>query len=201
MPSTRTGRAVASSTPDPEPPDDQGAESSHLVAVPDETPVTAGGLVIREPSPCLSPPGPLVSPQAGVVAVRPAIDNGEGAMQQPPSLPAVAAIAQPSSKEPQVTQKRAQVMLEEVTDEEAGLPRRAPTSSHCMNYDPMEGASPESEQQDSVLGNPVAQSTARDAFHGDTQFHSVKSVRPSVSASRFSRNTESIQQVMCEHAE
>jgi hypothetical protein len=66
-------------------------------------------------------------------------------MQQPPS-PVVAAITQPSSKEPQVTQKWAQVMLEEVTDEEASLPWQAPTSSHHMNYDPMEGASPESEQ-------------------------------------------------------
>ena len=36
--------------PEPDPPDDQRAEA-HLVTTIDEDPVTAGGLVIREPSP------------------------------------------------------------------------------------------------------------------------------------------------------
>jgi hypothetical protein len=195
------GRWLAPS-PDPEPPDDQdqGAESAHLVTIPDETPVTAGGLVIREPSPRPRPPGPLESPQAGAVAVRPATDNGEQAMQQPPVLPVVAAIARLSPERPQDARRLAQVTVETVTDEEVGLSRRAPMPFRRA-YAHMERASPESEQQDSVLGNPVAHSTAQDTLRGETQFHPVSTMTPSVDNSRFSRNTQSIQQVMREHAE
>jgi hypothetical protein len=186
--------------PDPEPPDDQGAESAHLVTIPDEMPVTAGGLVIREPSPRLSPPGPPVSPQAGAVAVRPATDNGEQATQQPPSLPVVAAIARLSPKRLQDARRRAQVTVETVTDPEVGPSRRAPTPIHRA-YARMERASPESEQRDSVLGNPVARSTAQDAFQGNIQSHFVSSITPSINKSRSSRNTQTIKRVMREHAE
>ena len=80
-------------------------------------------------------------------------------------------------------------------------PDHPATSRHRMNYDPMKGVSPESEQQDSVLGNPAAHSTAQNAFQGNTQFRSAVSTTPPVSNSRFSRNTQSIQRVMREHAE
>jgi hypothetical protein len=186
--------------PDPEPPDDQGAESAHLVTIPDETPVTTGGLVIREPSPRLSPPGPPVSPQAGEVAVRRATDNGEQATQQPPFLPVVAAIARLSPERPQDARRQAQVTVETVTNEEVGPSRRAPTPIHRA-YARMERASPESEQRDSVLGNPVARSTAQDAFQGNTRSPSVSSITPSVNKSRSSRNTQTIKRVMREHAE
>ena len=71
--------------PDPDPPDDQGAKA-HLVAILDETPVMAGGLVIREPSPCLRTPEHSVShttsPQEGVIVLRPANGTSGSAEQQ-----------------------------------------------------------------------------------------------------------------------
>jgi hypothetical protein len=185
--------------PNPEPPDNQGAESAHLVMIPNEMPVTAGGLVIREPSPHLSPLGPPVSPQVGVVTIRPVTNNGEQVTQQPPSLLVVAAIAQLSPKRLQDAQRQAQVTVETVTDSKVGLSWWAPMPIHhacaCM-----ERASPELEQWDSVLRNPIAWSMAQDAFQGKTQSHSVSSITLSVNKSRSSRNTQMIKQVMCEHA-
>ena len=61
--------------------------------------------------------------------------------------------------------------------------------------------SPESEQWDSVIGNPAAESTAQGTLHEETQFHSLRSHSPSVGTSRFSRNTQSIQWILHEHAE
>jgi hypothetical protein len=177
--------------PDPEPPDKQGAEKvAHLHKVTDDMPVTGGGLVIGRPTPSPRPPSPIVSTQ---IVVRPATDNDEEVVRRarPPS--AVVATYRPSSRERPPTRKR--VRLLKLTDEEAGPP--APTSRHHMRY----GPSPESEQQDSVLGNPIAQVTAQDAFHRNTQLHSVTSFTPPVSTPKFSRNTQSIQRVMRGHAE
>ena len=63
----------------------------------------------------------------------------------------------------------------------------------------MRGASPESEQQDSSLRIPAAQSTAQNVPQEETQFHSVLSHPPSENTSRFSRNSLSIEQVLREH--
>jgi hypothetical protein len=176
--------------PDPEPPDKRGAEKvAHLHKVTDDMSVTAGGLVIGRPTPSPRPPSPIVSTQ---IVVRPATDNDEEVVRaRPPS--AVVATSQPSSRERPPTRKR--VRLLKLTDEEAGPP--APTSRQCMRYD----RSPESEQQDSVLGNPIAQVMAQDAFHRNTQLHSVMSFTSPVSTPKFSRNTQSIQWVMREHTE
>jgi beta-glucanase (GH16 family) len=162
--------------------------------------VTAGGLVIREPSPCLSPLGPPVSPQAGAVAIRPVTDNGEQATQQPPFLPVVAAITWLSPKWPQDAQRQAQVTVETVTDEEVGLSQQAPTPIH-HTYACMERASPESEQRDSILGNPIAWSMAQDAFQGNIQSHFVSSITLSINKLRSSHNTQTIKWVMCECTE
>jgi len=56
------GRWIAPS-PDPEPPDTVAAEGeTRLIAAADEIPVTAGGLVIREPSPRPRAPRPHRKP-------------------------------------------------------------------------------------------------------------------------------------------
>jgi len=184
-------------SPNPKSPNKQGVDT-HLVEVTDKTPVTAGGLVIRQTSPCPCTLSPLVSPHVGEIVVSPVVDNNEEVVQRP-CYPPVAMMPWPSSWEPQNTWWQARVIKEEVTDEEAGPSWLAPTSSHHVHYD--QGTSPESEQQDSILGNPIAQSMAQHAFHVDTQFHLVTSITPSVNVSRFSHNTQSIQQVMHEHAE
>ena len=51
------------------------------------------------------------------------------------------------------------------------------------------------------LRNPVAQSTAHNAFYENTQFQSAISVPTSENASRFSHNPQSIRRVMREYAE
>src|SRR5258706_13962296 len=71
------------SRPDPDPPDDQGA-IAHSVNPTDETPVMAGGLVIREPNPRPSTPArsasSTASPQEGALIVRrPIGTDGTGA--------------------------------------------------------------------------------------------------------------------------
>src|SRR5258706_2860348 len=63
----------------------------------------------------------------------------------------------------------------------------------------MRGASPESEQQDSSLGIPAAQSTAQNVPREETQFHSVLSHPPSETPSSFARNSLSIERVLHEH--
>ena len=96
--------------------------------------------------------------------------------------------------------KRQPVTIEEVTDEEGGPPRRIPSLSSPVHRD-SNRASPESEQRDSVIGNAAAESTAQGALREETQFHSLRSDSSSVGTSRFSRNSQSIQRVLREHAE
>ena len=133
--------------------------------------------------------------------MRPATANSKEAAQQPGLLPVTAAAVRPSINQPEITRKAAQITVESVADEEAGPPQRVRLLNPHARNDTMEEASPESEQQDSVLGNPVAQSTAHNAFHKNTQFQSAISVPTSENASRFSRNPQSIRRVMREHAE
>ena len=190
-------------SPDPDPPDDQGVDATeaHLADETNELPVTAGGLVIREPSPTPRTVSQLVIAPTAEAIVRSTDEHDEEAAQQPRSLSAVAAAPLPSPNGAQFTRKQAQVTVEPATDEEAGPTRLVSASARSAQHDPMREASPESEQQDSVLGNPVAQSTAHDALHVNTQFHTTSSANQSVNGSKSSRNTHSVQRAMREHAE
>ena len=183
--------------PEPEPPDDQGVgQDAHTAASVSETLVTAGGLVIRDVSPRHPLLGPPVSTTTSEVLVRSARDNSRETAPPHRSSLVIADTAEPLAKQ----FKRQPVTLEEVTDEEGGLPRQIPSFSnpvHCNS----DRASPESEQWDSVIGNPTAESMAQGTLHEETQFHSLRSHSPSVGTSKFSCNTQSIQWVLCEHAE
>ena len=170
--------------PDPEPPDDHNGQGASVRA--HETPVMAGGLVIKEPSP---------RPCNNVV--KPVSNSGRETTQRRWSPSVNADTAQSLPK--RLTQQP--VTMEEVTDEEAGLPRRTHPLSCHLHRELRKGVSPESEQRASVLGNPAAESTAQDAPQEETQFHSIRSLTPPANASRFSHNTQSLQQVMHEHAE
>ena len=181
--------------PDPEPPDKHNDQGASVRA--HETPVTAGGLVIREPSPRPPPLRRTESPQAGDIIVRPVSDSGRETAQRRRSPSANADTARSLPKRP--TQQP--VTMEGVTDEEAGPRRRTPPLSRHLHHELRKRVSPESKQGDSVLGNPAAESTARDARREETQFHSFRSLTPPENASRFSRNTQSLQRVMREHAE
>ena len=183
--------------PDPEPPDDQGVgQDAHTAASVSETPVTAGGLVIRDVSPRRPLLGPPVSTTTSEVLVRSARDDGRETAPPHRSSSVIADTAEPLAKQ----FKRQPVTMEEVTDEEGGPPRRIPSFGNPVHRN-FDRASPESEQRDSVIGNPAAESTAQGALHEETQFHSLRSHSPSVGTSKFSRNTQSIQRVLREHAE
>ena len=64
--------------PDPEPPDDQGAEAQLVTSI-EEAPITARGLVIREPIPRGRAEersvSPTMSSQEGALIVRPVNSN------------------------------------------------------------------------------------------------------------------------------
>ncbi len=190
------------SCPDPDPPDDQGA-IAHSVNPTDKTPVMAGGLVIREPNPCPSTPerlaSSMVSPQEGALIVRLASGTDGMGAQTSRSRLSLTRLIRPTSPEHPIPSAHARVTVESVTDEEAGQSRPPRPSGLQTQYDLMRGASPESEQQDSSLGIPAAQSTAQNVPREETQFHSVLSHPPSENTSRFSWNSLSIEQVLCEH--
>ena len=171
-------------------------QDAHTAASVSETPVTAGGLVIRDVSPRCPLQGPPVSTITSEVLVRSARDDGRETVPLHHSSSVIADMAEPLAKQ----FKRQLVTMEEVTDEEGGPPRQIPSFSnpvHCNS----DRVSPESEQWDSVIGNPTAESTAQGALHEETQFHSIRSHSLSVGTSKFSHNTQSIQWVLCEHAE
>ena len=94
-----------------------------------------------------------------------------------------------------------QITIKSVVDEEAGPPQQVRLLNPHAQNNTMEEASPESEQQDSVLGNPVTQSMVHYAFHENTQFQSAISVPTSENASRFLCNPQLIWQVMRKHTE
>ena len=70
-------RRWTTSSPEPKPPDDQGAGPAPLIigAFELEIPVTVRGLVSRGPSPRLRAKGPPVNPRPGASPVRPATGN------------------------------------------------------------------------------------------------------------------------------
>ena len=85
--------------PDPEPPDDQGeAGNAHLVTTPDKIPVTAGGLVIRGPSPHPRTLEYSVNHQARKIIVRPDSDYGREIVQRRRSPSVIAETARPLAK-------------------------------------------------------------------------------------------------------
>ena len=165
---------------------------AHLVAILDETPVTAGGLVIREPSPRPRTPECSVSrttsPQEGAIVLRPANGTSGLAEQRSQSHLSLTHSDWPTPpKHPKPTW-HALVTMESVTDEDARQPRP-----------PLQEISPESEQLDSDFGNPAAQSTAQNVPLEETRFHSVLSHPASGNTSKFSQNPPSIEQVWREH--
>jgi len=131
--------------------------------------------------------------------VRPASGTDGTGAQTSRSRPSLTRPIRPTSPEHPIPSARARVTVESVTDEEAGQSRPPRPSGLQTQYDLMRGASPESEQQDSSLGIPAAQSTAQNVPREETQFHSVLSHPPSENTSRFSRNSLSIERVLCEH--
>ena len=112
--------------PDPDPPDDQGAQA-HLTNMADETPVTAGGLVIREPNPRARIPeratsreaSHTTSPQPGALVVRPVSGNSGSGAQRPQSHASPIQADRPTTIE-NPKPRRPQVTVETVTDEDAG---------------------------------------------------------------------------------
>lgn len=192
------GGRWAAPSPEPDPPDDLEAEYASLVAAEDEIPVTAGGLVIREPSPNHHY---LVNPQLGDNLVSAATEDGEDVARQSRLPTGLGTTIQSSPRQPVPApmKARARVTVETVTDEDAPH-RRAPSSSYRKS-NPVSRVSPESEQRDSSIGVPVAQSTPQGALHAETPFESAQSATPAVSTTRFSRNSHSINRVMREHAE
>ena len=189
------GRWTAPS-PDPDPPDDQGVVSAPLITMgdDDEIPVTAGGLVIREPAPRPRP----TSPPPGPVSPEP--ETGMDVVMRPRSPSASDAMARPLSKQPENVRRQTRVTIEDVTDEEAPASRRGSPPGNNAILEEIERPSPESEQQDSSW-NPAAQSTAQHAFHGDTQFETAISVSPPISPPKSARDSQSVRREMREHAE
>jgi hypothetical protein len=194
--------------PEPDPPDDQDGNVSA-----EDAPVTMGGLVIREPSPRPRAPehrpeipeGTRVSSQTGAIALRPAGNDRERELQRSRSHPSSSHASLPTSNERPKPKGRARVTVETETDDDAPpRPPRPPfpsPSSQRVRHEPMQRASPESEQRDSVLGIPAAHSSAQHGLREETQFHSVLSHRSHENTSRFSRNSRSIERVLREHAE
>ena len=103
--------------PDPEPPDDQSADQSVRQTAPiDEGPVTARGLVIREPSPRRPTLVQTESPQSGEHSVRSVSGNGREMVLLRRSPSVIADTAETREKR----LKRQPVTMEEVTDEDGG---------------------------------------------------------------------------------
>ena len=160
--------------PDPEPPDNQGVgQGAHTAASVSETPVMVGELVIRDVSPCCPLLGPPVSTMTSEVLVRPARDDRREMAPLHHSSLVITDMAKPLAKQ----FKWQLVTMEEVTDEEGGPPRQIPSFGNPVHRN-SDRASPESEQWDSIIGNPAAESMAQGALHEETQFHSLRSHSP-----------------------
>jgi len=186
--------------PEPDPPDDREEKSSA-----DEAPVTMGGLVIREPSPRPrraavqrpeSPAGVRVSSQTGAIALSPASDNRKPELERTRPHPSSSHASLPTSNEH--PKPKRQVTVETGTDEYVRPPKPPSPSIRRALHESVRGVSPESEQRDSILGKPAAHSSAKHGLREETQFHSVTSV---THRWKSSRNTQSNQRVMREHAD
>src|SRR5258708_10434608 len=189
-------------SPEPEPPDDQEAAYAALSADRgDEAPITAGGLVIREPSPRAQSPTPLERTQPTPAPAAPVAHGEPEVTTQQQLVPIVVApTASSPSRERPVPQRRTLIAVESITDEDA-KPRsvdrlngnQRPTPSEGLNMDPV--------HMSPSIGEPMAHSTANGAVDENTGHHSVSANTASIHASRFSRNSESLRRVLQEHAE
>ena len=169
----------------------------------EEEPVTAGGLVIREPSPrnraLERSASPTMSSQVGALIVRPASNNARSDAHQSRSHRSSEIVPLPISNEPPTRNWFPRVTAETVTDEEAGPYRPNSPFSYSTGYGPEQRPSPESEERDSGFGNPAAQSTAQNALRNETRLHSARSQSTAGNTSRFSRRPASVERVLRVH--
>ena len=183
------------SRPDPEPPDDALQD--------EEAPITAGGLVIREPNPRSRAeersPSTTMSSQDEAPAVRPASNSGRSNAERSRSHRSSIIAPMPTSNELPTRNRYVRVTAETITDEEAG-PYRPYSPPVQSRRDSTRRPSPESEQRDSSSGNPAAQTAAQSSPQNETRFHSAASQTTAVNTSRFSRRSISFERVIQEHA-
>ena len=155
-------RHWTASSPEPEPPDNQGAAPAPLVIRPlePEIPVLAGGLVSRGTGP-RPRARPAVNPRLAAGPVRPAARDME---TTPRSLLDLGNTARSSSKRPAPAARGpALVTAESFTD--GGAPPRRGASSSGHRKSPAPARSPDSEQRDSCCPEPAAHSAPRNAAH------------------------------------
>ena len=192
-------RRWAASSPEPEPPDDQGAAPAPLVirSLKPEIPVLAGGLVLRGTSP-RPRARPAVNPRPAAGPVRPAAGYVE---EKPRSLLDLGSTARSSSKRP-VSVARGPALVTAELFTYGGVPPCAGPSSSGHRKSCASIRSLDSEQCDSSAAwNPVAHSMARNATHSNPDFGPVKSATLPVSTARRSRHRESVRREIREHAE
>ena len=192
-------RRWTASSPQPEPPDDQGAAPAPLVirSLGPEIPVLVGGLVSRGTSP-RPRARPAVNPRPAAGPVGPAAGDME---ENTRSLLDLGNTARSSSKRPAPAARGpALVAAELFTDGDTPPRRGASSAGHRKSCASMR--SPDSEQCNSAATrNPVAHSTARNATHSNPEFGPVKSATLPVSTARRSRHRESVRREIREHAE
>src|SRR5258708_21764313 len=174
-------------SPEPEPPDDQEAAYAALSADRgDEAPITAGGLVIREPSPRAQSPTPLERTQPTPAPAAPVAHGEPEVTTQQQLVPIVVApTASSPSRERPVPQRRTLIAVESITDEDA-KPRSVDRLNGNQRPAPSEYTSPS-------IGHPIAHSTANGAVDENTGYYPA-----SIHASRFSRNSESLRRGFAE---
>jgi len=102
---------------------------------------------------------PTMSSQAEALNVRPASNNGRPDAQESQSRQSSIIPTLLTSNEHPTHERCPMVIVQSVTDKEAGPYRPTSPFSHHVGYGLTQRASPESEQQDSRFGNPAAHST------------------------------------------
>ena len=191
-------RRWTASSPQPEPPDDQGAPAPLVTrSLGPEIPVLVGGLVSRGTSP-RPRARPAVNLRPAACPVRPAAGDVD---ENPRLLLDLGNTARSSSKRPAPAARGpALVAAELFTDGDAPPRRGASSAGHRKSYAWIR--SPDSEQcNPAATRNPVAHSTARNATHSNPEFGPVKSATLPVSTARRSRHSESVRHEIREHAE
>ena len=182
-------RRWTASSPQPEPPDDQGAPAPLVTrSLGPEIPVLVGGLVSRGTSP-RPRARPAVNLRPAACPVRPAAGDVD---ENPRLLLDLGNTARSSSKRPAPAARGpALVAAELFTDRDAPPHRGASSAGHHKSCASIRSL--DSEQCNSAATrNPVAHSTARNATHSNPEFGPVKSAMLPVSTARCSRHCESV---------